>query len=222
MKVFIVYAHPEPLSFNGAMFRKAQQEFIAKGHEIRISDLYKMRFNPISDASNFVSLKNPDFFKQQLEEINASNLGTFSSDISAEQEKIEWCDLMIWQFPLWWFSVPAILKGWVDRVFAMDKAYGNGKIYENGLLRGRKALLSLTTGGPQDAYLENGIQGDINGILRPLQRGILEFTGFTVLNPFVVYGPARLGQEDRLIELNRWAVRLSRLESETPIIVGRY
>jgi NAD(P)H dehydrogenase (quinone) len=34
-------------------------------------------------------------------------------------QKIEWCDLMIWQFPLWWFSVPAILKGWFDRVFAM-------------------------------------------------------------------------------------------------------
>lgn len=54
---------------------------------------------------------------------------------------------MIWQFPLWWFSVPGILKGWVDKVFAMGRTYGGGRIYEKGVFQGKKAMLSLTTGG---------------------------------------------------------------------------
>jgi len=46
---------------------------------------------------------------------------------------------MIWQFPLWWFGLPAVLKGWVDRVLAMKRTYGGGRIYETGVFRGKRA-----------------------------------------------------------------------------------
>lgn len=222
MNVLLIYAHPEPASFNGAMFARARQILTDAGHEVRTSDLYAMKFDPVSDRRNFTSLTNPDFFKQQLEELHASDTQTFEQHIAAEQEKLEWCDLMIWQFPLWWFSVPGILKGWVDRVFAMGRVYGQGKIYENGVFRQKRALLSLTTGGPAGDYLPGGLNGDLNGILRPLQRGILEFTGFTVLDPHVVYGPARLGSEEREMELLRWENRLLHISAEKGIIVGPY
>jgi putative NADPH-quinone reductase len=222
MKVFLIYAHPEPGSFNGAMFSKAQEIFLQAGHELRISDLYAMKFDPVSGRNNFTTLENPHFFKQQLEELHATAAGAFVPPIASEQEKLEWCDLMIWQFPLWWFSVPGILKGWVDRVFAMGRVYGQGKIYETGAFRRKKALLSLTTGGTADAYLEDGLQGDLSGILRPIQRGMLEFTGFTVLEPHVVYGPARLSPEERDRELLRWQERLLAVAAETGIEVGRY
>ena len=94
---------------------------------------------------------------------------------------------MIWQFPLWWFSVPGILKGWVDKVFAFNRVYGRGRFYEKGLFRGKRALLSLTTGGSGEAaYQPGGFNGDINGVLRPIQRGMLEFVGFDVLKPQIV------------------------------------
>ena len=90
---------------------------------------------------------------------------------------------------VWWFGLPAILKGRVDRVFAMGWAYGGGKIYETGPFRGKRAFLSLTTGGPQASYAKGGFNGDLDGILLPVQRGILRFRGFEVLAPHVVFGP---------------------------------
>ena len=129
---------------------------------------------------------------------------------------------MIWQFPLWWFSVPAILKGWVDRVFAMGKVFGQGKLYDNGLMRGKRAMLSLTTGSAEETFLKNGFHGDISGILRPVHRGMLEFAGFEVLAPQVVYAPVRKTPEELNLELEKWATRLQNLPEEMPNLVGHY
>src|SRR5229473_3138426 len=112
MKILIIYAHPEPKSMNGAMFSSAIDTLTNAGHEVKVSDLYAMQFNPVSDRANFTTVNDPVFFKQQLEEVYAAQLNGFAASIEEEQQKVEWCDLMIWQFPLWWFSVPAILKGW--------------------------------------------------------------------------------------------------------------
>ena len=152
MKTLIVYAHAEPRSFNGALFQTAQETLRAAGHTVVTSDLYAMKFDPVSDRRNFTTVKNPDFFKQQLEEMHATEVGGFAPDVEAELRKMEACDLMIWQFPLWWFGLPGILKGWADRVFAMGRTYGGERLYENGVFKGKRALLSLTTGGPEAVY----------------------------------------------------------------------
>ena len=152
MKAFIVYWHPEPQSFNHAMFTTACQTLKDAKWEVKTSDLHAMKFNPVSSRANFQSVKDPDYFKQQIEEMHASETKGFSADIEAEMEKLEWCDLMIWQFPMWWFSLPAMMKGWVDRVFAMGRIYGGGHIYETGVFKGKRAMLSLTTGGPAESY----------------------------------------------------------------------
>ena len=83
-------------------------------------------------------------------------------------------------------------------------------------------MLSLTTGGPEAAYRSDGFNGDLDAILRPVQRGILNFTGFSVLAPQVVYGPVRVDVEQRTAWLAAWAQRLSAIERESPISVGRY
>jgi NAD(P)H dehydrogenase (quinone) len=161
-------------------------------------------------------------FKQQIEEMHATEVGGFAPDIEAELRKAESCDLMIWQFPLWWFGLPAILKGWVDRVFAMGRTYGRDRLYENGVFKGKRALLSVTTGGPREAYQPGGFNGDIDAILRPIHRGMLRFTGWDVLEPNIVYGPVRLSQEERAASLNAWATRLRNIGREMPIEVGKY
>jgi NAD(P)H dehydrogenase (quinone) len=222
MKVLIVLAHPEPQSMNGALFTTAIKTLEAAGHEVKTSNLYAMRFNPVSDRDNFTKLQNPDFFKQQLEELHATATGGFAADIETEQQKVEWCHLMVWQFPLWWFSVPGILKGWVDRVFAMGRFYGQGRVYEQGVFKGKKALLSLTTGGAEEAYLQDGLHGNIHNILKHIHRGMLGFTGFTVLRPQIVYGPSRQTPEQRQQELTRWANRLLQVFEEAPLEVGRH
>ena len=222
MNCFIVYWHPEPQSFNGALLGTANETLTDAGHLVRVSDLHAMGFNPISGRHNFTTVKNPDYFKQQLEEINASEQGGFAPEIETELKNLEWCDVLILQFPLWWFGMPATMKGWVDRVFAMGRTYGSGHFYSNGVFQGKRALLSITAGGPRDAYEPGGFNGDINAILRPINRGILHFVGFDVLAPQVYYGPARLTQEERVRLLTEHAQRLRGLHLEDPIDVGTY
>ena len=222
MKVFIVYWHPEPHSFNQAMFYKAHQTFIDMGAEVKTSDLYAMHFNPVSSRENFHTVKDPDYLKLQLEEMYATEKQGFVEDLDLEMQKLEWCELMVWQFPLWWFGLPAVFKGWVDRVFAMGRIYGGGKIYEKGIFQGKRALLSLTTGGAEAAFQPDGFNGDIKAILRPIHRGILQFVGFAVLEPQIVYSPVRMTNEQRERELEKFAERLKHIQDEKPIDVGRY
>jgi NAD(P)H dehydrogenase (quinone) len=220
MKALIVYWHPEPKSFNHAMFETACRALADAGAELKTSDLHEIRFNPISDRRNFRTVLDPSFLKLQLEEVHATQMHGFAGDLEAELQKVEWCELLIFQFPLWWFSLPAALKGWVDRVFAMGRTYGAGKFYETGVFHGKRAMLSLTTGGPPGSYVKGGFGGDIMDYLKPIHRGMFQFVGFDVLAPQIVHEPAHISEEARRRELDRWSDRLSRVAAESPIDVG--
>ncbi|MFO1024397.1 MAG: NAD(P)H-dependent oxidoreductase [Acetobacteraceae bacterium] len=222
MQVLIVHAHPEPQSFNGAMTRTAQQVLGDQGHQVTVSDLYAMNFHAASDRSNFASVADAGYFKPQAEESNASEHGGFAPELEAEIRKLESADLLIFQFPIWWFGLPAILKGWVDRVFVMGRIYGGGRVYETGRFRGRRAMLSLTTGAPPETWVSGGRHGDIDAILRPIHRGIFQFVGYDVLRPQLSCSPARVSDEERATMLTAWRVRAAGLFAETPMDVGEY
>lgn len=222
MRVFIVHAHPEEKSFNGAMTRAATAALVTAGHEVQVSDLYRMGFDPVSDRRNFRTVQDADYFKQQAEEAYAAAHDGFAPEIVAEQEKLFWCDALILQFPLWWFGLPAILKGWVDRVFAAGgRIYGGGRWYDRGVLAGRRAMCSLTIGGPPPIYSEHGLNGPIDAILFPINHGMLYFTGFSVVEPFLVHAPARMSDEARAAELIRYRDRVLSLERAPTIAYPR-
>lgn len=157
MRYFIVHAHHEPKSFNGALTATAADRLRSLGHSVEVSDLYAMGFDPISDRRNFATVADPGYLKQQAEESHASEHAGFAPDIEAELEKLERCDALVFQFPLWWFGMPAVLKGWCDRVLAMGRVYGGGKWYENGIGAGKPAIVSMTTGGPPPMYGPAGL-----------------------------------------------------------------
>lgn len=217
MRVLIVYAHEEPRSFNAAMKNLAIRTFEDQGHQVVVSDLYRMGFKAAADHHDFLERRDRHILKRQQEELSATKLGTLAPDILAEQEKLKACDLLILQFPLWWFSMPAILKGWVDRVLTMGFAYGGGAWYEEGGLKGRRAMLSLTTGGPEGLYGPRGIHGEMDRILYPIQQGILHFCGFQVLPPFVAYGVAREDDMARGAILEAYHQHLLGLDRATPV-----
>jgi NAD(P)H dehydrogenase (quinone) len=205
MRVFIVHAHPEPKSFNGAMTRAATEALTATGHEVAVSDLYAMGFNPVSDRRNFVTVHDPEHYRQQAEEAHAAMHDGFAPDIQAEMDKLFRCDALILQFPLWWFGLPAILKGWIDRVFAAGgRIYGGGKWYDRGVFVGKRAMCSVTIGGGPPIYSERGLNGPISSILFPINHGMLYFTGFTVIEPFLVHAPVRVGDDERAACLARY------------------
>lgn len=217
MNVLIVHAHEEPRSFNGALKNTAIRALEAQGHRVVVSDLYRMGWKAVADGADFLERQDRHVLKRQAEEKAAAELGTLAHDILEEQDKLKACDLLILQFPLWWFSMPAILKGWVDRVLSMGFAYGGGRWYDQGGLKGRRAMLCLTTGGPEVAYLERGINGDLDRILYPIQHGILFFCGFEVLPPFVAWAPAHADDAVRASMLAAYETRLRGIEGEAPL-----
>lgn len=220
MNILIVYAHPEPKSFNGAMKDLAVSVLTKQGHQVQVSDLYEMKFKALADQEDFAELEYPEFLKEQNEQNFASGKGKLAQDIVAEQEKLLWADFLILQFPLWWFSLPAIMKGWVDRVFTTGFSYGGGKLYDKGGLKGKKAMLTLTTGGPASRYSSTGLNADIEKILFAINHGILHFVGMEVLPPFIAWSPARVGDEGRQKYLEDYRQRLLNLEF-TPAITYR-
>ncbi len=213
-KILIVHAHPEKKSFNAALKNSASDYFISQGAEVLVSDLCKMNFNPVGGKHDFKRLDNEDFFKYQLEQVHAFKNDLFTDEVKKEIEKFLWCDVIILNFPLWWFGLPAILKGWVDRVFAMGLTYGAGKgVYENGVFKDKKAFLTFTTGGPEMAYAPGGKNGNLDTILYPIQHGMLYFVGMQVLPYFVSFAPARVTDEERVKELERYKKYLSELDN---------
>ncbi|PTY02094.1 flavodoxin family protein [Opitutaceae bacterium EW11] len=217
--VLIVHAHPESNSFSSALARTAAETFVQAGHRVTVSDLYAMSFDPVSARTNYLTVANPEYFKPQAEEQYATEHGGFVPALETEMRKLEEADLLVFSFPLWWFGLPAILKGWVDRVFAYGRIYGRGRWYDQGLGRGKRALALLTTGSPATAYQRGGLHTDLETMLAPLHHGIFAFNGFSPLRPFVSWGAAHIGPEARADQLNALRERLATIWSEpTPVV----
>jgi NAD(P)H dehydrogenase (quinone) len=215
MNILIVHAHPEPKSFCSALKDTAKEYFEKNGDTVEISDLYSMGFDAVGSRKDFKDLKDANYFKYQLEQANAFQNGLFSDELKIEMNKLEKADVVIFNFPLWWFTVPAIMKGWIDRVFAMGFVYGSGKkLYDEGVYRNKTGFLCLTTGGPEAAYTEGGSNGDIMKILFPINHGVLYFVGIKAIKPFAVYGPVRLSDEERKKKLDEYKDFLSRIYEE--------
>ena len=216
MNILIVYAHPEPKSFNGAMKDLALETLTRAGHEVVVSDLYARGFNPVAGPGDISGERNdPEFFSLPREQTAAYEAGVLSSDIAAEIEKVRRADFVLFQFPIWWFGMPAILKGWADRVFARGFAYLPGRKYDTGMFKGKLAMVAATTGTSADTYAPDGIDGDILTVLWPVHNGLLRYSGFDVLPPFVAYMPARVGDDGRQAYLEAYGKRLAEID-DTP------
>src|ERR1035437_376571 len=216
--VLIINAHPEKASFCSSLKNTAREFFLANGYEVKVSDLYAMNFDPVGDRSDFKSVANPEFFKYQAEQLSAYHNDHFVDVLKEEMDKLEWFDLLIFNFPLWWFGLPAMLKGWVDRVFAMGFVYGGGKgVYDTGVFKDKTAFVIMTTGGPEQSYTQDGRNGNIDTILFPIHHGMFYFAGMTVLPPFISWGPSRLTEAERHNELEKLKNYLEKLETIKPI-----
>ena len=214
MNVLIVYAHPEPKSFNGAMRDLAVETLREAGHDIVVSDLYAMGFEAVVGADDFKGEReDPGFLSIAKEQTRAYATGTLASDVAAEQEKLRRADLVILQFPVWWFGMPAIMKGWADRVFARGFAYMPGRKYDTGMFRGKTAMVAATTGTSADTYAPDGIDGDVLTVLWPIHNGLLRYSGFDVLPPYLAYMPGRLSQAGREACLEGYRDRLLSLDA---------
>jgi len=220
--ILLVHAHPEPTSVTRQLADISVRTLQAQGHEVAQSDLYAMHWKAIFDADDFPRRANAERLSFIEESGHAFANGCQTADVEAEQRKLLAADAVILHFPLWWFGMPAIMKGWVDRVWAFGLAYGyrgagNAYRYGEGGFAGKRAMLAVSVGGPAEDYSPRGINGPLEQLLFPITHGTLFFPGMDVLPSFAVYGTARIDAPGMAAAAASWQHRLERLFVDQPI-----
>lgn len=153
MKALIVYAHPRDVSFSKAVLDCAVRTLETKGYEVIVRDLYKMNFNPILSGEETIHVEDGKFVRENM---------NYPKDVMYEQDLILESELLIYIFPIWWNGMPAIMKGYLDRVFAHGFAYSFEDDEPKKRFAGKKALFFTPTGQPQNE----------NGELTPIDQAI--------------------------------------------------
>lgn len=225
MNVLIVQSHPEPTSYNAQLTVAAQHALSSSGNEVVVSDLYADSFDPVEAGRHYRHRIDASAFVPLAEQRHASDTNTLPRDVVAEITKLEAADLVIFQFPLWWHGPPAILKGWFDRVFVSGKIYRSRMRYDTGYFKGKRAILSVTTGAPETAFGPGARGGDMNTMLWPIQYS-LHYLGFSVLKPqchFEVSGHGYDYSDERETtrqlqrNIDNWSSRLAHIGDEGPL-----
>lgn len=225
MQSLIVLSHPEPRSFNVTLKNVAVETLRRRGHGVEVSDLYAEGFDPVEAPRHYRDRANAEVFSPLGEQRRAYKADSLAAEVRREIARLERADLVILQFPLWWHAQPAMLKGWFDRVFVSGGLYTSRMRYDRGYFRGKRALVSVTTGAPAAAMGPGGRGGDMERLLWPIHYS-LHYMGFAVLPPFLAHGVQGHGYSyrdgDGFAELldgykTAWAERLATLDEEGPL-----
>ncbi|WP_194818407.1 NAD(P)H-dependent oxidoreductase [Nocardia sp. XZ_19_385] len=184
-----VIANPDPGSLSHSLYRHGVEHLRDTGHSVADVDLYATNWNPVLSEADTIGSSGETFSDRQR---HATLQATLPADVARQQQLVAESDTVIIQFPLWWYGMPAILKGWFDRVFTNGFAFGvrdqDGKVrkYGDGGLAGRRLLPIVTAGDRADALGPRGISGDIDDILWPLLHGTAHYTGMLPLRPHLI------------------------------------
>ena len=220
--VLIVHAHPEPTSVTQSLVDESRRALRQFGHDVLESDLYAMRWKAVFDEHDFPVRAETRRLSFIGESGHSYANGRQSPDIAAEQQKVLTADAVLFQFPLWWYGMPAIMKGWIDRVWAFGLAYGyrnagNRYRYGDGAFKGKRAMLSVAVGGPARDYSPRGINGPLDQLLFPITHGSLYFPGFDVMQTHALYGAGNADAEGMAAAKEAWRLRLEGLFDDAPI-----
>ena len=170
MKHLIIYSNPETESFSHRILECVKDYSIEKGHELEVRDLYAMGFNPILSGEELKALEKD---------------GSVPDDVKAEHEFLFWADVITFIHPIWW-SVPAMMKGYYDRVFTYDYVYTYTEDGPKGLLTGKKAFRFNSMGSHREVFEKNGMRKDYEDVF---DKGIIQSTGIKMVES-KLFGPS--------------------------------
>ncbi|ANI93392.1 NAD(P)H-dependent oxidoreductase [Dietzia timorensis] len=220
-KVLWISAHPSTRSLNHALTSEGIAALRSNGIEVLSSDLYRMGWNPVLDGESYGETVEDFHPTNSVRRAYVEN--RLPADVRAEQGKIRASDAVVLQFPLWWYGVPAILKGWFDRVlhsgfaFGTDPDTGTRLRFENGPFRGKRALVITTLGDRPQAIGPRGKSGELHELLFGLLHGTLAYTGFDVLDPLAIPSADRLTDDGFREVRDEVESRLWQIFTSTPI-----
>ena len=165
MKNLIVYAHPNSGSLNHFFKQTVLESLQESGEEIAIRDLNEINFNPVFS----------------LEDMNGQRMGTVADDVKTEQDFITWADRIIFIYPIWWTGMPAIMKGYIDRVFSYGFAYRYDQGVQKGLLTGKKTIIINSHGKSNAEYEAMGMD---KALILTSDTGIFTYSGLEIQQHF--------------------------------------
>lgn len=165
MKNLIIYAHPNAVSLNHFFKQTVVESLQASGQEIVIRDLNEINFNPVLS----------------LEDMNGQRMGAVAKDVQTEQDFITWADNIIFIYPIWWTGMPAIIKGYIDRVFSYGFAYRYDQGIQKGLLTGKQTIIINSHGKSNAEYEAMGMD---KALELTSDTGIFKYSGLEIKQHF--------------------------------------
>lgn len=193
MNQLIIVAHPKKDSFSQSICEKLEKRFVEIESSVKVRDLYKMNFNPILTEG----------------ELKYNKEGKICPDVVVEQGHINWADEITVIYPLWWNAFPAILKGYIDRVFTNGFAFkinGNGP---EGLLKDKKIRLITTAGMAAESLEKSRIY---EGLEITQEYGVFDFCGMKVIDHLYITSITSLSEEQKEEEMKNLISRIFETE----------
>ncbi len=183
----IIFGHPSPDSFNGAILKTIQNKLTDKRYQIISKNLYQLNFNPVLTLDDLKKMEN----------------SSVAGDIAIEHNDIKWAKNIILIYPIWWAGQPAMVKGWIDRVFSPGFAYApqeDGTI--NGLLSDKTVMVFTTTSSSEESMIESGMAVAIE---KTMMEGIFGACGVGSMlykNLYVVPTATEAEKNKMLVEID--------------------
>ena len=165
MKYLIIYAHPDNSSLNNHLLKNVIDNLQKEQQEIEIRDLYKNQFNPVLSFAD----------------MEGQRMGKVDATVQREQEYISWADHLVFIYPIWWTGMPAIMKGYIDRVFSYGFAYRYDQGVQRGLLTGKMATIINTQGKSKAEYENIGMD---KALSLTSDKGVFKYCGLEINQHF--------------------------------------
>lgn len=162
MKYLVVYAHPDPKSFNSAILGAVEKRLKETGRPYDVRDLYALGFDPVLSR----------------EELAPGGAKGVPGEVERERRYVAQADALIFIYPVWWFAMPAIMKGYIDRVFSEGFAFVSEGGRLKGLLGGKKAFIINTTGAAREVLDRTGY---LDAMRITTDTGVFGFCGMEVV-----------------------------------------
>ncbi|HET6621799.1 MAG TPA: NAD(P)H-dependent oxidoreductase [Dongiaceae bacterium] len=169
MHVLVIFAHPRRDSFTGAALDSLLEGLgECRDHTIEIADLYRENFEPRFQPEDYAQFRGE----------------AMPEPVRREQERFDRCDAVAFVFPVWWWSFPAALKGWIDRVFSEGWAYNFEPGMSRGRLRDRPTLVLGVAGSRESTYRKYGY-GEAMRV--QIDVGILGYCGLRDVETHILF-----------------------------------
>lgn len=191
-RAHLVWAHPREQSMTSSLVRAVNESLVARGYVVDELDLYRSGFDPVLHEADEPNWDDPS--------------KVYSDEVETLVGRVQNCDIVVVVFPLWWYSLPAILKGYIDRVWNF------GRLYDDPSLPKPSAIVWVALAGTTNDALESG--GHIDALANQLDAGIAGYCGIansrTVVLPDTIDSPDLAAYVEQVSRVLDESIEISR------------